>query len=70
VAKLNAHGENLAAPKIIAFIDVEGTSSAMLGIINTNNLDKDYSEAKVKAILRSKDKREGTLKDILYWEEV
>ncbi|MFX0146453.1 MAG: Zn-ribbon domain-containing OB-fold protein [Candidatus Hodarchaeota archaeon] len=70
VAKLNAHGVNLASPKVVAFIDIEGTTSAMLGIIKTNDLNKDFVGLKVKAILRSKDKREGTLKDILYWEEL
>ena len=70
VAKLNAHGEKLANPKVVAFIGIEGTTSVMLGIINTSNFDKDFTDTKVKAILRPKDKREGTIKDILYWEEV
>ncbi len=70
VAKLNAHGKKLATPKVVAFIEVGGTNSCMLGIINTNNFDRDLMGLKVKAILRPKDKREGTIKDILYWEEV
>jgi uncharacterized OB-fold protein len=70
VVKLNAHSKNLANPKVVALIDIEGTTSAMLGILNTNDVNKDFIGVKVKAILRSKDKREGTLKDIVYWEEV
>ena len=69
VAKLNAHGKNLAKPKVVAFINIEGTDDSMLGIINTMDLEKDLIGAKVKAILRPHDKREGTMKDILYWEE-
>ncbi len=70
LAKLNAHGKKLANPKLVAFINVEGTTSTMLGIINTNNADKDFTGVKVKAILLPKDKREGTIKDIIYWEEI
>ncbi|GAH30826.1 unnamed protein product, partial [marine sediment metagenome] len=33
------------------------------------NLDKNFIGTKVKAILRPHDKREGTLKDIMFWEE-
>ena len=42
----------------------------MLGIIKTNTPNKDFTGSKVKAILRPHDKREGTIKDILYWEEM
>lgn len=69
VATLNAHGERMQEPKVIALIDVERTDGAILGIIKTNNLNKDYCGTKVKAVLRPKERREGTLKDILYWEE-
>jgi uncharacterized OB-fold protein len=68
VATLNAHGEKLAAPQVIAFIDIDKTDSSMLGIVKTKNLDKDLFGQKVKAVLRPKSKREGTLKDILYFE--
>ena len=70
VAKLNAHGEKLENPKLVAYIIIEGATSAMLGIIKTNTPNKDFTGAKVKAILRPHDKREGTMKDILYWEEI
>jgi uncharacterized OB-fold protein len=68
VAKLDTFGEKLKEPKLIALIDIEKTDSAMIGIIKTRNLDRDFAGMKVKAILRPKNKREGTLKDILYFE--
>ena len=68
IATLNAHGKKLEIPKVIALIDVDETSSSMLGIIKTNDFNKDFIGVKVKAVLRPKDKREGTMKDILYWE--
>jgi uncharacterized OB-fold protein len=70
VAKLNAHGKKLATPKIMALIDIEGTNSSMLGIIASGDIKKEFSGVKVRAIFRPKDKREGTIKDILYFEEI
>lgn len=68
VATIDAHGNKLSEPKVIAMIDIEKTDGAMLGIIKTKNLDKDLDGLKVKAVLKPKSKREGTLKDILYFE--
>jgi len=68
VATLNAHGEKMQEPRVIAMIDIDNTDGAILGIIKTNDYEKDFSGLKVKANLRPKGKREGTLKDILYWE--
>jgi uncharacterized OB-fold protein len=68
VAKLDTFGEELKPPQVIALIDIEKADSAMIGIIKTKNLDKDFTGMKVKAVLRPKNKREGTLKDILYFE--
>ena len=70
IATLNAHGEKMQEPKIIALIDIDQTNGALLGIIRSNDITKDFSGKKVKAILRPKDNREGTLKDILYFEEI
>ena len=42
----------------------------MLGIIKSKDKDKDFCGARVKAVLKSNEKREGTLKDILYFEEI
>lgn len=68
VAKLDAHGEKLKDPKVIALIDIDNTDGTLLGIINSKDYDTDFTGAKVKAILRPKENREGTLKDIMYWE--
>jgi len=70
IATLNAHGEKMQEPKIVALIDIDQTNGALLGIIRSNDITKDFSDKKVKAILRPKDNREGTLKDILYFEEI
>ena len=68
VAKLNAHGEKMKEPRVMALIDVEKTDSSMLGVIKTQDLESNLQGAKVKAVLRPKDKREGTMKDILHFE--
>ncbi len=68
IAKLNAHGEKMKEPRIMALIDVENTNSSTLGVIKTQNLEANHQGAKVKAILKPKDKREGTMKDILHYE--
>jgi len=68
VATINAHGKKLEKPKVIAFIDIDNTDGSLLGIINTNDFNKELHGAKVKAIFKPKGTREGTLKDILYWE--
>ena len=68
LAKLNAHGEKLEKPKVMALIDIDNTDSAMLGVIQTKDLDADLNGKSVKAVLKPQDKREGTLKDIIYWE--
>ncbi|MFX0187597.1 MAG: Zn-ribbon domain-containing OB-fold protein [Candidatus Hodarchaeota archaeon] len=70
VATINAHGKKMEKPKIIALIDIEKTDGAMLGIIKTNDLENDFCGVKVKAVLKPKEKREGTVKDILYFEVV
>ena len=67
---LNAHGNKLANPKIIALINIDGTDSTMLSTIGSNDVHKDFTEVKVKAVMKPKGKREGTIKDILYFEEI
>ncbi len=68
VAYLNSEGGKLEAPRVMALVDIEGTDGAWLAKLNVKDLKKDYTGAKVKAILRPKDKRDGTMKDILYFE--
>jgi uncharacterized OB-fold protein len=68
VAYLNAEGEKLEKPQIMALVDIDGTNGAWLAKLRTDDISKDYTGAKVKAIFRPKDSREGTMKDILYFE--
>ena len=68
VATLDAHGDKLPEPKVVALIDIDKTDGAILGIVKTKNLKKDLCGMKVKAVLKPKNKREGTLKDILHFE--
>lgn len=70
VATRNAHGKKMEQLKIVALIDIERTNGAMLGIIRSQDINKDYCGAKVRAVLRPRERREGTLKDILYWEVI
>ena len=67
IATLDAHGNKLEEPKVVGLIDIDKTDSAMLGIIKIKK-EKDLCGVKVKAVLRPKNKREGTLKDILYFQ--
>jgi uncharacterized OB-fold protein len=68
VATIDSHGKKLGTPKVVGLIDIEKTDGAMLGIIKTKDITKDFTGKKVKAVLKPKKKREGTLKDILYFE--
>ena len=66
---IDAYGEKLEKPKVVALIDIENTDGSMLGIVETDNLDRNLCGTKVEAVLRPIDKREGTLKDIQYFKE-
>lgn len=71
VAAVNAHGKKLAEPRVIALVDIKNTDSSILGMIKTkepHKYDKDLCGKNVKAVLRPKKEREGTLKDILCFE--
>ena len=70
VATLNTLGKKMEKPKVIALIDIDKTDGATLGIIKTDNLEKDFCGIKVKAIFKPKTEREGTMKDILAFQEV
>jgi len=70
IANLDAHGEKLENPKVMALIDIENTDGAILGTIDLVDLNKDYSGLKVRAVLRPLGQREGTIKDIIHWELV
>jgi uncharacterized OB-fold protein len=70
IATINAHGKKMENPKIVALIDIDNTNGATLGIIKSKEIQKDLTEMKVKAVFKPKGKREGNLKDILYYEEI
>ena len=67
---IDAHGEKLKEPRTIALIDIEGTDGSMLGIVKLKDPEQELWGLKVKAVLRPKKEREGTLKDILYYQEL
>jgi uncharacterized OB-fold protein len=68
VATINAHGKKLAKPRIMALIDINETDGAMLGVINSDDPEMDFTGAKVKARFKPREDREGTLKDIVHWD--
>ena len=70
VATINTLGKKMEKPKVIALIDIDKTDGATLGIIKTDNIEKDFCGKKVKAIFKPKTEREGTMKDILAFQEV
>ena len=70
VATINTMGKKMKNPKVIALIDIDKTDGATLGIIKTDNIEKDFCGIKVKAIFKPKTEREGTMKDILGFQEV
>ena len=70
VVTIDACGEELDKPKVVGLINIDETDGALLGIIKTDNFDEGFSGCKVRAVFKSKNKREGTLKDILYFEKI
>jgi hypothetical protein len=69
VATINTYGKKLEEPKIIGLINIDGTDGALLGIIKTKDPEEELRGVKVQAVLRPKEEREGTMKDILYFEK-
>ena len=67
IATIDSHGEPLTEPRIMAMIDIHGADSSMLGVVKAE-LDEDLCGKKVKAVLKPVAERDGTLKDILYYE--
>jgi len=67
VVSIDTYGEKLEKPRIVGMINIQDTDSILLGIIKSDNIDEDLRGKQVKAVLQSQNKREGTLKDILYF---
>jgi uncharacterized OB-fold protein len=70
IARMDAHGEPLDEPVIIGLIEINGTDGSLLGRIKLDHPVMDLSGLLVKAILRPKKEREGTMKDILHFVPV
>ena len=67
VVTIDTKGEKLVQPKVIGMINIDDTDGVILGVIKTDNVEEELRGLKVKAVFQPKDKREGTLKDILYF---
>ena len=67
VVTIDTYGRKLDEPKVVGMINIDETDSVILGLIKTENINLDLQGLQVKAVFRSKDEREGTLKDILYF---
>ena len=67
VVTIDSYGEKLDTPKIIGMIKIDDTDSVLLGVIKSENIEEDLRGKQVKAVFQTKSKREGTLKDILYF---
>jgi len=69
IATIDTYGEKLERPKVIGLININNTDSTILGIIETENFNEDLFNVKVEAVLKPKNKREGNLKDILFFKK-
>jgi len=69
VTMIDTYGEKLDNPIVVAMINVDKTDCSMLGIIQTNNSNDDLVGTHVQAVFKPKNQREGTLKDIQYFEK-
>jgi uncharacterized OB-fold protein len=67
VVTIDSYGEKLKEPKVIGMINMDNTDGILLGVIKTDDIDEEIRGKKVKAVFQPPNKREGTLKDILYF---
>ena len=67
VVTIDSYGQKLEEPKVIGMINIDNTDGTLLGVIKTDNIDEELRGKQVKAVFQPKNKREGTLKDILYF---
>ena len=68
IATIDTYGEKLEKPMVVGFINIDTTDSTLLGIIETENYNKNLFNAKVQAVLKPKNEREGMIKDILHFK--
>jgi hypothetical protein len=69
VVTIDTYEKKLQEPKVVGLIDIDETDGSMLGIIKTDDPVEGLEGVKVEGVLKSKNKREGTLKDILYFKK-
>jgi uncharacterized OB-fold protein len=69
VVTIDTYGEKLKEPRVIGMIDIDNTDGKLLGIIKTDNPDEKLQEVQVEAVFKPKNQREGTLRDILYFQK-
>jgi hypothetical protein len=69
IATIDTYGNKLENPKVIGMINIDKTDGLFLGVIKTDNLDENLQGKQVEAVFKSKNKRDGTLKDILYFKK-
>ena len=67
VVTIDTYGRKLDEPKVISMINIDNTNGVILGLIKIENIDEDIQGMNVKAVFQSPEKREGTLKDILFF---
>ena len=69
IATIDTYGNKLENPKVIGMINIDKTDGLFLGVIKTDNLDENLQGKQVEAVFKSKNERDGTLKDILYFKK-
>jgi uncharacterized OB-fold protein len=69
VAAIDTYGEKLKKPRVIGMINIDKTDGALLGIIKTDDPNEKLHGVQVEAVFKPKNQREGTLKDILYFQK-
>jgi uncharacterized OB-fold protein len=70
IATVDTYGVKLDSQKIVGLINIDETDGTLLGIIKTDDLDEDIQGKQVEAVFKPKNKRDGTLKDILYFKKI
>jgi uncharacterized OB-fold protein len=68
IVSIDTYGKKLDPPIVVGMINIDNTDSTLLGIIHTEKLNESFQGKHVHAVFKPKKKREGTLKDILYYQ--
>lgn len=65
----DSFGNPLKQPDYVGFVKITGSDGGVIHRIKCKNGEKPKIGMKVKAVLKPKTERKGTLEDILYFEE-